>query len=132
MEPLQLFQLASKQANWLSVRESVVSSNIANANTPGYKAKDLVPFEQILSETGLGDGEGHVTMASTNPMHFGGPGDTSTDILEADDGVKVTASGNNVGLAEEMIKSSQIRQDYDLNANLVKSLNRMMLTVVRR
>jgi flagellar basal-body rod protein FlgB len=36
MQPIQLFELTSKQAHWLTVRQSVVAGNIANVNTPGY------------------------------------------------------------------------------------------------
>ena len=32
MQPIQLFEVASKQAEWLSVRQKVVATNIANAS----------------------------------------------------------------------------------------------------
>lgn len=53
MEPIQLFELASRQAQWLSVRQNVVAGNIANANTPHYKARDVQPFESVLQNTGV-------------------------------------------------------------------------------
>ena len=34
MQPIQLFDLASRQAEWLTIRQQVVAGNIANANTP--------------------------------------------------------------------------------------------------
>ena len=49
MGPVQLFELASQQAHWLSARQVAVAENIANANTPGYKAADVPPF-RIQSE----------------------------------------------------------------------------------
>jgi flagellar basal-body rod protein FlgB len=45
MSVIHLFDLASQQARWLSARHIAVASNIANANTPGYKAADVPPFE---------------------------------------------------------------------------------------
>ena len=36
MEPIHLFDLASQQARWLTVRQATVASNVSNANTPGY------------------------------------------------------------------------------------------------
>ena len=53
MQPIQLFDLASRQAQWLAVRQNVVAGNIANANTPHYAAKDVKPFESVLQETGF-------------------------------------------------------------------------------
>ena len=78
---------------------------------------------------------GQLSMVATNPVHFGGAGDAfSSDINDdaADSSIKITSSGNNVAVTEEMMKSNEVRQDYDLNTGLVKSLNRMMLEVVRR
>jgi Flagella basal body rod protein len=49
MGPIHLFDLASQQARWLSARQIAVAENIGNANTPGYKAKDVPPFEATHS-----------------------------------------------------------------------------------
>jgi len=49
MESVHLFELASQQARWLSARQVTVAENIANANTPGYKAADVPPFEAVLT-----------------------------------------------------------------------------------
>lgn len=46
-------------------RASVISSNIANADTPGYKARDL-DFKQILNSTG-GD---MLALQKTNGSHM--------------------------------------------------------------
>ncbi|TGT72794.1 flagellar basal body protein, partial [Mesorhizobium sp. M8A.F.Ca.ET.161.01.1.1] len=51
MQPIQLFELASRQAEWLSVRQEVVATNIANANTPKFPAKDVSPFEAVMQAT---------------------------------------------------------------------------------
>ena len=48
MQPIQLFKLASQQAQWLSVRQTVVAGNIANVNTQGYAAKDVESFKAVL------------------------------------------------------------------------------------
>lgn len=132
MEPIKFFQLASQQAQWLSVRESVISTNVANANTPGFRSKDVVPFSEYLDAVSTHD-NGTLTLASTNAHHFTDASQPSMSIRQIDDKtITHTSSGNNVGLAQEMIKASETRQDYDLNTGLVKSLNRMMLMVVRR
>lgn len=131
MQPIQFFQLASQQAEWLSVRHSVISTNVANVDTPGFKAKDIAPFTEFLDAAQTRSTS--VNLASTNPMHFAEASEPSMTIRQVDDKAgKISASGNNVGLAREMIKASETRGDYDLNAGLVRSLNKMMLMVVRR
>lgn len=126
MESIQLFELASRQAEWLSVRQSLISGNIANANTPGFRAKDVAAFDAVLQNTQL-------PLRSTNPMHFT---DATTDNYvvepEVNQGSATQLSGNSVELSEEMMKQGSIKRDYDLNAAIVKAFNKMMLTAVRK
>ncbi|APO73546.1 flagellar basal body rod protein FlgB [Rhizobium etli 8C-3] len=130
MQPIQLFDLASRQAEWLTIRQEVVAGNIANANTPKFRAKDVTPFEAVLDKA-------DITMARTNPAHFSG-NDFSTsggiDVREAalDQEIGVQESGNTVGLAEELSKSGEIKRQYELNTSLVGSFHRMMLMTVRK
>ncbi|MFD1328415.1 flagellar basal body rod protein FlgB [Mycoplana ramosa] len=126
MQPIQFFELASRQAEWLSVRQSVVAGNIANANTPGYRAKDVSPFQSVLENTGI-------RMAATNPMHFT-EGSLSSEITEVEPNKDVgeQISGNTVGLAEELMKQGQVKREFELNAGLVKVYHRMMLMTVRK
>nr|AAB71787.1 FlgB [Agrobacterium tumefaciens] len=130
MQPIQLFELASRQAEWLSVRQEVVATNIANANTPKFHAKDVSPFEAVMQATSQ-----QVGMARTNPVHLG-ESTLSENIAVRDNPVNneigMQESGNSVGLAEEMTKTGEIKRQYDLNASLVKSFHRMMLMTVKR
>lgn len=49
---LQLFDMAGKQMRYLTQRQDVLAQNIANADTPDYRPRDLVPldFEQTLRQ----------------------------------------------------------------------------------
>ena len=60
MEPIHLFDLAGRQARWLSTDQSVIASNVANASTPGYRAQSVQPFSEVLDKTEL-------QLASTDP-----------------------------------------------------------------
>ncbi|RVH79732.1 flagellar basal body rod protein FlgB [Sinorhizobium meliloti] len=126
MEPIQLFELASRQAQWLTVRQNVVAGNIANANTPHYRAKDVQPFESVLQNTGI-------QMAAIHRAHFTESPEAAhvTEVSALDD-VAVQQSGNTVALEEELMKTGAIKRDYELNAGLVKSFHRMILMTVRK
>ena len=126
MNPIQLFELTSKQAEWLQVRQSVVAGNIANANTPGFRAQDVASFDSVLNKTNL-------PMAATNPRHFTeAPADTYVVESAADDGALSQLSGNSVDLANELMKEGAVKRDYDLNTGIVKAFNKMMLMTVRK
>ena len=126
MQPIQLFDLASRQAQWLAIRQNVVAGNIANASTPHYAAKDVKPFESVLQSTG-------VQMAATHHAHFT-EGSTAAQVTETGliDDAQVQQSGNSVELEKEMMKTGAIKRDYELNAGLVKAFHRMMLMTVRK
>ncbi len=125
MGPIQLFDLASRQAEWLSVRQGVVAGNIANVNTPDYKAKDITPFNSVLETT-------RPRMAVTHPAHFSQGSEMSQEVVESDlsKEIGVQESGNTVGLAGELMKSGEVKRQFELNTTLVKSFHKMMMSTV--
>ena len=62
---VNLFELAAKQSQWLSVRQSAIAGNIANANTPGFRALEVEPFEKVLDGTRVG-------LRATQAAHLSG------------------------------------------------------------
>lgn len=128
MQPIQLFEMAARQAEWLSVRQEVVAGNIANANTPKYKSKDVTPFEAVLDRT-------YVPMARTHAGHIAA-NDLSDEVevkeSELNEEIGVQESGNTVSLAEELTKTGEIKRQYELSTGLVKSFHSMMLMTVKR
>jgi flagellar basal-body rod protein FlgB len=126
MQPVTLFDLAAQQAKWLSVRQSAVSGNIANVNTPGYKAVDVDPFERILDNR-------TVKLASTNPLHLAGPGGSGTDyqLSQIEQTGPEMPSKNTVTLEEEMLKSGEVRRGFELNTAIVKSFHKMLMMTTR-
>jgi flagellar basal-body rod protein FlgB len=124
MKELTIFAMASTRMDWLSARGQQVASNIANANTPGYVARDVLPFEQILSATQIG-------IATTNPGHFGDP---AAGIARAGSTVvrtRETLSGNSVNLEAELLKIGNVRSQYNITTSVVSAFNRMILSTTR-
>ena len=125
MEPIYLLSLASRKSSWLAARQTTVASNIANANTPGYKAKDLAAFSEVLNKTQL-------SLASTNPSHLAPSGAGPLDEAKTATGAwDVSESGNSVGLEEELLKAGQVNSEYSLTTNIVKSFHSMLMSVVK-
>lgn len=54
-------------------RQELLASNIANADTPNYKAKDI-DFASALQGAMAGRGAGALQMAATSPRHIEGMG----------------------------------------------------------
>lgn len=125
MQPIQLFELTSKQAHWLTVRQSVVAGNIANVNTPGYASREVAAFEAVLEDTGA-------RMAATHPRHIREDPLRGAVRSGKGDAVEVLPSGNSVNLPDELSKTGEIKRMYELNTGMVKAFHRMMLLTVRK
>ena len=125
MQPVNLFDLASQQARWLSVRQTAVSSNIANANTPGYGAVDVEPFEAVLDQT-------RVVMQATHPRHIAvGATADAFAVRQVNESTPLMPSGNSVVLETELMKSGEVRRSFEMNTAIVKSFHRMLMLTTR-
>ncbi len=125
MDPLYLFDLASRQAQWASVRQAAITGNIANANTPGFKSLDVEPFSAVLDKT-------HLAMAQTSAGHVDIPlTGARTTKVGGTDSWEISASGNSVNLDQEMLKAADVNRTFTLNTNIVRAFNRMILASVR-
>lgn len=125
MQPVNLFSLASEQAKWLSVRQAAVSGNIANVHTPGYAAKDVEPFEQVLANTRVGLNKTHVNHVSL--------GATQQDfrVREIEPDGPELPGRNTVTLEQELMKAGEVRRGMELNTGIVKAFHRMYLMTTR-
>jgi len=125
MQPVNLFELATQQARWLSVRQSAVSNNVANANTPGYAAVDVEPFEALLDKH-------RVSMQATHPLHVS-TGSTPDKITyrQVEQSTPLMPSGNTVTLETELMKAGEIRRGMEMNTAIVSSFHRMLTLVTR-
>jgi flagellar basal-body rod protein FlgB len=125
MEPIHLFDVAAKQARWLSMSQAVIAGNVSNANTPGYKAQSVQPFADILDKTQL-------QLASTSASHLDLSPAEQQDIAVKDEASwETTDSGNSVSLEQEMIKASDVNRSFSLNTSIVKAFHGMLLAAVR-
>lgn len=125
MEPVQLFNLASQQARWLSTRQAVIAGNVANANTAGFRPLDVESFATVLSKTSP-------SMVATDTRHIGGDAfGSAVGISERDSEVPVRPSGNSVKLEDELVKAGEVRRGFELNTAIVKAFHRMILMAAK-
>ena len=107
-----LFDLADKRLQWLGAREGVLAENVANADTPGWKSRDLKPFAQVLAQSMSGGGLNLASVpAQTNPMHLTGTvaGDVGAQKLRDEQ----APDGNAVSIDRELEKIAQTDSDHE-------------------
>ncbi len=106
---LTLLRLASSLAAHASARQTLVTENIAHADTPGYRARDLPDFAETLA-----DGPGftaQITRRGHIDLDAGARGFEAEEVAAF--GAE-TPNGNSVSLEDQMIRGADIRQNHDL------------------
>jgi flagellar basal-body rod protein FlgB len=122
MSSIFLFDIASQRNQWLSLRQATVTSNIANANTPGYAARDVQPFEAVLNSEQL-------SLATSDPGHVAQSTRPADGATEQDrDAWNISDSGNSVSLEKELVKAGEVNGAFALNNGVIKAFHRMLLT----
>jgi flagellar basal-body rod protein FlgB len=120
-----VLQIASQRTQWLSARETLIASNVANANTPGYRATDLQPFSSVLDGT-------QITMATTSSGHITPSQEdmTAARVVENDTSDE-TLSGNSVHVEQEMIKLGDVNRAYSMTTNIKRAIHQMMMSALK-
>jgi len=116
-----IFAAAERKLSWIDVRQKQLAQNIANADTPDYKPRDVAPFSNMLQQL-------EIAPVRTSPLHLVGltqnlPGSVQVVSEAAPD-------GNAVSLEAEMTKVSQDDTQQQLVGNLWKSYMGMFMTAL--
>lgn len=123
---IPLFEALSKRMAWLGDRQTVLAENVANADTPGYVARDLRPpdFKNMLDQT-----QKKFSLVTTQPGHISVARDVTEDARpekESDSGI----DGNRVSLEQEMMKVSQTANDFALTTTIYRDNIGMIKSVL--
>ncbi len=101
------------------MRQELLSSNVANAQTPEYKAMKL-DFEEALARAT--DVDGQLSMAASDDRHFnvggGGFNNLEPEVYEDPNGV-VSENGNTVDVEAEMARMAENKIMYDTTVQLI-------------
>lgn len=96
-------------------RHKVLSENLANANTPGYKAQDVANPKEYSDLSGKGRAIKTIGLIKTADNHIDGKQKSGGKFIaqKLQDPYEIKPNGNNVSLAQQMTKISQNQQDYN-------------------
>lgn len=104
--------------NFRLMNHNVTVSNIANADTPGYKAQKL-EFEDALRDAL--EVSGRLPMEGGSPEHFSkaDPGHIDPEIYDNPNGV-VHLDGNTVDRSAEQVELASNQMQYDSAAEVLR------------
>ena len=114
---LPLFGLIRERVNWLSQRQEVIAQNVANSDTPDYRARDLKAFDfkDVIRQNR--PKSQRVTIALTKPNHIpGSRGEGSNPFKETNvrRPYETSPDGNQVILEEQMVRMNETVTNHGL------------------
>lgn len=111
---------------WHQERQRVLSENVANADTPGFKPKELK--EPDTSRASLAAA---TSLTRTDPAHIALSTSSSSSEAKKND-YEVRPSGNAVNLEDEMMKVAQNQMDYQAATTLYTKSLGLLKTAIGR
>jgi len=126
---IPLFQAIARRMAWLNERQATLAQNVANADSPGFSARDLKPlsFADLV-----GGGGRRLALATTSPNQLSGINAQGGFRSEKEAAIETTLSGNSVNLEGEMMKVAGTTADYQLATDLYRKHLGMIKTAIGR
>lgn len=122
---IDTLRMASSLTAHAAERQKLVARNVANADTPGFRALDLAGFAQTYR------GQPASAMRASRPGHLTGAGWDGV-VRSVDAGGEPAPNGNTVSLEEEMFRSAAAKRQFDLSLAVTKSALSLVRTSLGR
>ncbi|NBX04350.1 MAG: flagellar basal body rod protein FlgB [Alphaproteobacteria bacterium] len=132
---LALFQVMKAKMGYLSQRQAILAQNVANADTPGYRARDVeAPDFKKLAMSYGGSGSNNLAMARTSRGHIVAPLMSTGQFadIKRRNTDELNPNDNNVSTEEEMAKIAENQAEYNKVTSLYSKTIALLTTAVGR
>ncbi len=123
LNDIPIMAALTQRMKWLNQNQTVISQNIANADTPGYKPSALTPQDFSALVESVSRSSAGMAIAPVKPVEIAPiGGDLSTPAFgQSEASARETSqNGNAVVLEEEMMKLADNQMQYAMITNLYK------------
>jgi len=112
---IPIFSMLRTRMEWHQTRQKVLAENVANADTVGYRPRDLVApnFERDAPRPVMG-----VSLSTTESSHIAGGATDRTPFRSRAGGYEVRPTGNAVSLEDQMMKVAANQMDFQAATSL--------------
>jgi flagellar basal-body rod protein FlgB len=94
-ESLDILRMAQSLATHSATRQQAIAQNVANADTPGYRSLDVVPFAEYWRDGQAAQGAAPSIRQEENPA-------------------TVSPDGNTVSIENEMMRAVSAKQQHEM------------------
>jgi flagellar basal-body rod protein FlgB len=110
-------QMLTSSMRYQTQRQTLLSQNVANLDTPGYKSRDLKPldFKEMADPEGV-----KLRMATTSSKHILNNNNVAMAAIQETESFESTPSKNTVSLDQEMAKISETGVQYQMSSSLLR------------
>ncbi|MGR3659613.1 MAG: FlgB family protein [Paracoccaceae bacterium] len=113
---LNVFRMAEAMAVHAGQRQAIIAQNVANADTPGYQARDLTAFAESFEKQASGG-----FMRTSRASHLNAGLGSGIEVT----GVKMNPAsdpnGNSVSIEQEMLRAVDVKRQHDRAIAIYKS-----------
>lgn len=126
---LGLFDALTDKMRWHQTRQLLLSQNVANSETPGFKGQDLKSFSlepsagPSMALSTVATQPGHIIASASSDSAFG---------AQQMNGFEVTPEGNAVSLEDEMMKVTTNQMDYQAVTSIYQRSMKLLKTALGR
>ena len=115
-ENLEVFRMSNAMATHAGTRQAAVAQNIANAATPGYRARDVLPFKDIYQPA-----DSAIRSRATRPGHLNAGQSAGFAEIQMRDSGASSPNENNVSLELEMLEAIEVKREHERAVSIYKS-----------
>ena len=113
---IPILSMLRSRMQWHQERQRVLAENVANADTPNFRPRDLTPLQP---DSPSGTALASLALARTDAGHLGGAAGTGSQFgIDRKGTFEVRPAGNAVELEDEMLKVAANQMDFQAAASL--------------
>ena len=121
-----------REMRHLAERQRVIAQNLANSDTPGYKAREVErpDFADLLGAQGVARVARPKVQLTGGMTALGARPPQSGHVLLDRDTSETKPDGNNVTLEDQLLKMGQVQADFAAMTNLYRKQQALMRTAL--
>jgi flagellar basal-body rod protein FlgB len=124
---IELFKISAAMQSHAGRRQALTAQNMANVDTPGFRAQRLPSFADIAEKP-----DQHPSLRATRPGHLHGAGADISLVRPSDERNDPSPDGNTVTVEREMLESVGAKREHDRALAVYKSALKILHTTLSR
>lgn len=125
---MPVFAALTDKMRWHQARQGLLAENVANAETPNYRGRDLAHYD--FAKLNGGFSRASVTTTATQPRHFSVGGEGGGFDAQRMANFEITPEGNGVTLEDEMMKVTNNLMDYQAATSVYQKSIKIIRTAL--